>query len=63
MEIENKKYLVTMTREFLVLAKDTIEAEEKAIELCADDPEALIPHNMDVVVSASDLPDSFFNSN
>lgn len=50
-----------MIKEFLVKAKDVYEAEKKAIEMCADDPEALMPHNMEVEIALSDLPESFFN--
>ncbi len=51
-----------MTKEFCILADSFQEAEGIAIEKCADDPEALMPHNMEVVTkTAKTLPDSYFD--
>lgn len=57
------KYIVTMKKEFLILAKDQQEAEDKAVEECADDSEALMPHNMEIeVLNGDKYPDSFFET-
>lgn len=56
-----KKYHVTMTRDFFVRAKNKDEAEKKAIEICANNSEELMPHNMMIDVSLSKLPTSYFD--
>ena len=55
------KYKVIMIQTFYVKAKDESEAEDKAIEICADDSEVLMPHNMNVQVEVSEAEDSYFN--
>lgn len=59
---KQKKYKVTMTKSFYLIADSEEAAQDEAVEMCADDSEALMPHNMDVSVSsAAKLPDSYFD--
>lgn len=56
-----KKYHIIMTKDFFVKAKNKDEAEKKAIEICANNSEELMPHNMIIDVSLSKLPASYFD--
>lgn len=55
-----KKYIVTYKKDFCILAQNEADARATAINLCADDPELLLPHNMEETIEESNLPDSFF---
>jgi hypothetical protein len=46
-----KTYIVTFTKEIEVQAENQEKAQHEVIELCADDSEMLMPHNMFVDVT------------
>lgn len=56
------KYLVVMQKDFCIIAINEEHAEKIAIEMCADDPDALLPCNMEIMVNKSKLPNSYFDS-
>ncbi len=45
------------------MAENETEAEQLAIKQCADDSEALLPCNMEIVTKQSKLPNSYFDLN
>ncbi len=56
-----RKFIVVMKREFYVSATDENMAEREAINICASDSEALMPHNMNIEIKdGSALPDSLY---
>ena len=53
-----------MTQSFFIKAKNEDDAQDKAVQICANDSEMLMPHNMTIdVQSASDVKDDWFNDN
>jgi hypothetical protein len=57
-----KKYKITLTKEFFVKALDETQAEDKVIEMCAEDSEILnLLHSMEcTTVEDTDSPDYLF---
>lgn len=50
-----KTYIVTFTKEIEVQAENEAKAQHEAIEMCADDSEMLMPHNMYIDVTLSPI--------
>lgn len=58
-----KKYTVLFSKEFYIKAESEDEAEKIAVELCAKDPECLMPHNMNIDIQPCppDVAESYFD--
>jgi hypothetical protein len=56
-----KKYKITLSKEFFIKANDEVEANDAMIDICANDSEILMPHNMEKEMEeANGYTDDYF---